>query len=430
MKKIIFICLMIFNSAISSSQSGWFQTNSPVTGLTLLNIQFTSSGTGYAVGFNNGYQSGEIQKTTNAGLNWQRIIFDTVSLSDIYFNDDNTGYLIGDKESIGKGYIYKTTNGGISWILQYSTTANGFFKVKFFDYNTGFVAGKYSQVLKTTNGGINWISKSGANLMEPTAIWYFDANNWIITDNTGKFNKTTNGGDNWITYDFYNTGISLNSICFFNSSTGIETSVNGEIYKTTNSGANWFRLDSLPCYLYGITFTNENSGYVCGGGPAGSIYKTTNGGYNWTLQPLSPNVWFAAISFINNLTGYVTEEGGSRIFKTTNGGAVFIKNISGELPSNYYLYQNYPNPFNPVTKIKFDVPVDDPKGTPRIRGNDKVVLKVYNILGKEIATLVNEKLQPGSYEVTFNGDNLPSGMYFYKISAGECIETRKMILIK
>jgi hypothetical protein len=94
----------------------------------------------------------------------------------------------------------------------------------------------------------------------------------------------------------------------------------------------------------------------------------------------------------------------------------------------YFLYQNYPNPFNPVTKIKFDIPKN---GFPiKTFGNDRVMLKVYDILGKEIQTLVNEQLQPGTYEVTFDGSNLPSGVYFYKLTAGDYTETKKMLMIK
>ena len=94
------------------------------------------------------------------------------------------------------------------------------------------------------------------------------------------------------------------------------------------------------------------------------------------------------------------------------------------LPDKFSLYQNYPNPFNPVTTIKFNIPSD-------IKGQiSEVKLIIYNILGKEIAQLVNDKLQPGTYEVTFDGSNLPSGVYFYKITAGNYIDTKKMLLIK
>jgi hypothetical protein len=95
-----------------------------------------------------------------------------------------------------------------------------------------------------------------------------------------------------------------------------------------------------------------------------------------------------------------------------------------EQPSSFYLSQNYPNPFNPFTKIKFQIP-----GQAR-NDNALVTLKVYDILGKEIATLVNEEKPAGEYEVEFNGSNLPSGIYFYQLKAGQFSQTSKMVLMK
>ncbi|MDQ3021789.1 MAG: T9SS type A sorting domain-containing protein [Bacteroidota bacterium] len=99
-----------------------------------------------------------------------------------------------------------------------------------------------------------------------------------------------------------------------------------------------------------------------------------------------------------------------------------VKNISTEIPEGFNLYQNYPNPFNPVTKIKFDV-------TSRLKMQD-VKLIIYNTLGIEVATLVNEKLSPGSYEVEFDGSNFTTGVYFYRIKAEGFLQTKKMLLIK
>jgi len=76
----------------------------------------------------------------------------------------------------------------------------------------------------------------------------------------------------------------------------------------------------------------------------------------------------------------------------------FESNILNIVPDKFVLYQNYPNPFNPETKIKFDIPMDS-----RIRRNDKVVLKVFDILGKEVTVLINEIMQPGTYEIQFSG---------------------------
>jgi hypothetical protein len=92
------------------------------------------------------------------------------------------------------------------------------------------------------------------------------------------------------------------------------------------------------------------------------------------------------------------------------------------------LYQNYPNPFNPATKIKFEIPSSE-NGKWKMK-NGLVTLVVYDALGKEVATLVNEKLQPGEYETSFDGSKLSSGIYFYKLSAGDYQETKRMVLIK
>jgi len=94
------------------------------------------------------------------------------------------------------------------------------------------------------------------------------------------------------------------------------------------------------------------------------------------------------------------------------------------LPSKFSLSQNYPNPFNPTTKIKFTIPQDVRRET------RDVSLKVYDILGKEIAILVNEKKQPGVYEIEFDAGEFSSGIYFYILTAGKFIDTKKMILIK
>lgn len=102
-----------------------------------------------------------------------------------------------------------------------------------------------------------------------------------------------------------------------------------------------------------------------------------------------------------------------------------IRNINSEVPEQFYLYQNYPNPFNPVTIIRFQIP--DSRLT---------TLKIYDIRGREVATLVNEKLNPGTHIVEWNASNLPSGVYFYTINASQIGDTRqfsssrKMLLIK
>ena len=104
-----------------------------------------------------------------------------------------------------------------------------------------------------------------------------------------------------------------------------------------------------------------------------------------------------------------------------------INPVSNEIPGRFELYQNYPNPFNPETKIKFNIPLL--RGMSEGRGV-LTSLSIYNILGEEVDILVNQELQPGIYEVKFDGTNLPSSVYYYSLQAGDFKETKKMILIK
>ncbi len=101
-------------------------------------------------------------------------------------------------------------------------------------------------------------------------------------------------------------------------------------------------------------------------------------------------------------------------------------NQLSDFPEDFFLSQNYPNPFNPSTKIKYTIPSVTLSG---VEGS-RVSLKVYDVIGNEVATLVNEEKPAGSYEVNFDAKGLSSGIYFYKLQAGSFVETKKMILIK
>ena len=101
-----------------------------------------------------------------------------------------------------------------------------------------------------------------------------------------------------------------------------------------------------------------------------------------------------------------------------------IEPISTEIPQRFELYQNYPNPFNPSTKIRFHIPAFV-ETTRRV-----VSLRIYDVLGKEIEVLVNENLKPGIYEIDWNAENLPSGVYFYSIITNEFTQTKKMVVVK
>ncbi len=104
---------------------------------------------------------------------------------------------------------------------------------------------------------------------------------------------------------------------------------------------------------------------------------------------------------------------------------ILIYDVTTEIPSKYDLAQNYPNPFNPVTNLEF--------GIPALRGESDLgftSLKVYDLLGKEVVTLVNEKLNPGTYRVEFDAGGLTSGVYFYRLTSGDFTDTKRMMIVK
>ena len=234
----------------------------------------------------------------------------------------------------------------------------------------------------------------------------------------------------------------------------------GYYWKTTDSGLLWGNNVNNP---HGImSFYNDTLGL--------NMYLAPSQYYHFDLTKNSGNNW-ALIDSLRRYSSLFHEEllsekiivvvGDSGKILRNNNFVTNIKNKSEILPDKFSLSQNYPNPFNPVTKIKYTIAQrsptgafgddkrgafgDDKRGT---FGDDRVVLKVYDILGKEIETLVNEKKSPGTYEVTFDGSRMASGIYFYTLivenvtkqglgnqvnsnNSGQVFkETKKLVLLK
>jgi hypothetical protein len=197
--------------------------------------------------------------------------------------------------------------------------------------------------------------------------------------------------------------------------------------KSTDGGINWIsqtsndngNSGSPPAIYTSVYFMNENTGwYTSSHSFGGAIHRTTNGGDNWVMDlPTTQNRSLYAINFNSSGFGWAVGEAG-----TVLKGSM-PTNISGNGNSaadKFSLSQNYPNPFNPKTIIRF-----------QIKDSRFVSLKVFDILGKEIATLVNEKQSPGTYEVSWDGTNYPSGIYFYSLTVDNLqIANKKMILLK
>jgi hypothetical protein len=187
---------------------------------------------------------------------------------------------------------------------------------------------------------------------------------------------------------------------------------------TTVSGDAWGTI-TLP----NGTFTNalrakyiistKDSSYL--GAPAVIITQTTS--YNWFVQGKKFPVFEVIYSsiFLNGVNF-----GGSKVVNyIPNSTTIGIHNISSETPAGFELNQNFPNPFNPATKIRFAIP-----------SSAYVTLTIFNELGQAIEKLVDGNLNTGSYEVDWNAGNYSSGVYYYKLEAGQFVETKKMILNK
>ncbi|MBN8572183.1 MAG: T9SS type A sorting domain-containing protein [Ignavibacteria bacterium] len=394
-------------------------------------------------------------------------------IADMTFIDSITGYIVTTRlASPDTSYILKTTDGGDNWniVLRGPTnTIGGFNNIQFINSQTGFACGNF--LWKTTNAGINWfnINTSGAfpehmHVLNQDTIWIIDSESL-----TGGVYRTTNGGTNWVRQ------LSLGSqnptnIYFYNKDIGYTAS--SVMYKTTNGGVNWFNTNQTG--FADMQFINETTGWKC----YGPMQKTTNGGLSWVTQTLPSGNYISlaqisSFSVLNKDTiwgcnGNVTYPNGQSrgmIYTTTNGGnnwlyqvpdtsiniyryyhiqfinkscgwayavnkgihtkvggdpLTLINYTASQIPKQYYLYQNYPNPFNPGTSIAY-----------QISTAGDVNIKVYDIGGKEITTLVNQKKNAGSYEVRFYAFNLSSGIYFYALSVdGTTVQTKKMMLVK
>jgi len=367
---------------------------------------------------------------------------------------------------------YKTFGGDGFWCGVNSLNSSTCYT----EYTTG-------DINKSVNGGITWSDiSSGLSgtfcFSSPYIVCRSNPNVLYIAGNN--IFKSTTGGGGWVNVGTF----PYNALSMDASSTGTDTvyvgvipfsaGVPAAIYRSTN-GATFANISgsALPsAYPTDIHVNPNNSADVLvtlGGFGNGHVYHSTDAGVTWAnitgnlpdvphqsviIDPLFPqNIYvgndFGVYVTVNNGTSWSTYAAGMpyamifdlkivypnrHIRAATYGNGVFerslvqnpvgITPISSQIPKSFSLSQNYPNPFNPSTKIHFEVPLT--KGD--LGGFVKII--VYDALGKEVSTLVNENLKPGSYEAEWNAFNEPSGIYFYKLTAQGYSETKKMILIK
>jgi photosystem II stability/assembly factor-like uncharacterized protein len=428
----IFIVTVAFNFQHNPS-SNWYQQFLPNIGSRqITDITFKDSLTGYATAYVMSDTS-YVLKTTNGGDNWEIIYRNFLAITKVQFLDRDTGYA-------GGGYLYKTTNGGFNWnqINNPPISVEGMYilnKDTIWVNSSEPIAGG---VYRTTNGGINWTQQYSATGSNPDKIYMFNARIGFICNTTTRYiRKTTDGGNSWnviMTNDYFM------DIHFVDSLVGWKNSAFG-MKKTTNGGVNWVT-QSMPsggiivnAFIY--TFSNVNKDTIWGSGgyvmypngqTRGVLLRTTNGGDNWQAQVADTSIHIAGgypfVRFVNSRQGWSYQYTANGIHTKLGGDTSFltaIKYVSSEIPTKFSLHQNYPNPFNPNTKINYE-----------LQFPNYVVLKIFDLQGKEIAILVNQKQTVGIYSVDFDASkyNLSSGIYFYTLQTENFKDTKKMMLLK
>jgi photosystem II stability/assembly factor-like uncharacterized protein len=363
---------------------------------------------------------GVVCRTTNGGTSWTSSVVtpDSATLINIFAVDANTALVSAREFSPSVASVWKTTNGGGTWAQVFTQNSGEINGIKIFNGGSGFmvgdpVGGRWS-LWRTTNSGTSWDSTGlylqGTGLNGIENGFYTNGNNFWFGTGNGRIYHSSNSGSNWSFQSLGSQGIVST---WLNGTTGLTTTFGG-VYRTTNNGANW---TSIPAPGSGnqLAVTGAGSKFWMVTRGSVNIYTTTNNGDNWsstftqetktdiTISRTGSKIWIATVS--------------DRVLYAS--ASSYISTISSEIPGSFSLSQNYPNPFNPVTHFQFAV-----------AEFGFVTLKVYDIMGKEIETIVSENLQPGIYKAKFNAVDLPSGVYFYTLSSASFTETKKMLLLK
>jgi photosystem II stability/assembly factor-like uncharacterized protein len=450
-----------------TSNNGTSWTNSGITDQFVKTI-CTSGGNVFS-----GTETGGIFKSTNNGANWA--ISSKGFYSGFFINTiakDGSNLYCGSSKG-----VFLSTDNGFHW--ERRNTGFDFYGLNNLDvtgiYNKNGVLyasvwGVYYDplpfgggVFKSTNNGLQWINCQNTLLYNRQLFGINGLGNSIVVAMWSRgIHRSVNDGSSWgqfIMFPYHPLNFVSNGTYLFTADQmkDINYSPVGIIKFNESSSTNIN--GNLPSKVWFSIAVEGNTLFA--GTDTGRIYKSTNLGDNWVSAsngiPGMAKVISLAINGQNIFAGtlshglYVSKDGGNT-WATKNDGLVFpvgitaiyisgndifigttiqsvwrrtlsellgVQNISTEVPAKFSLSQNYPNPFNSSSNLKFQ--------TSKL-GNVKI--SVYDVMGREVQTLVNEVLQPGTYETTFDGSMLPSGVYFYKLTAGDYSETKRLTLLK
>ncbi|HKJ81522.1 MAG TPA: T9SS type A sorting domain-containing protein, partial [Ignavibacteriaceae bacterium] len=368
--------------------------------------------------------------------------------------DANTAFIaIQNYMKSGVQGIYKTTDGGVTWQKHptaFAGSSIGPAYIHFFDSNNGVVVGDKDaktagfRIYTTTNGGTEWNVVPQSNIpplfsgemLQPTPNGEFMDCIWLSTfpasGHTARIFKTTDKGFHWsVITPSGLTNSHLLSLAFQSATTGMMVAfsqMGSVIKKTKDGGETWTIVNGLDkcsplfiCHVQGA-----DSAYLIGGNRnfmgyanGGSAY-TLNDGETWTAIDTGD---YAYPVFISPNIGWCGSFGENKIYKSSDIIINSITSVKEDIKSgkinSFSLEQNFPNPFNPSTTIRYSV-----------KQSSNVNITILNAIGQVVTTLLNEEKSPGEYQVNFNASSLPSGVYFYRIKAGEYTSVKKMVLMK
>ncbi len=302
----------------------------------------------------------------------------TSAMYGIDFLNSSYGMLVGSS-----GRAYKTTDGGLTWSLM-STGAGTttLYGINVVNENIAWISGTNGSIFYTVNGGTSWTESLKSPVPSRTLYEIYSFEN----------NLYTVGGTGTILKGFADPNIPVELTSFTASITDGAVSLN------------WTTATELNNMGFEIERSSDNMIWNKIGFVAGNGTTTNTNSYNYV--DTEPN------SGIFILQAQQIDMDGSYEYSP-------VIRVEINIPLEFSLSQNYPNPFNPVTTIKYSIaaPV-------------QVTLKIFNAIGEEVAVLINETKNPGSYSIDFNADQFSSGVYFYKLEAGEFTSIKKLMLIK
>lgn len=414
--RIFFIALVMLVISTEQGLAQWEMTYGPTGGAFIRVYSFAKIGTNLFAGTQG---DGVWISTDNSASPWTKVS-NGLKGNNIDNLITSGGNLIAKTDS---GIFVSSNNGG-NWTSANNGLSN--YPVQCIDLSgTNLYAGTMGGgVFISTDNGSNW-SAINSNLtnLNITAITAYEENLFVGTfgyfQESGVFVSTNNGGS-WIQANYGLTDTLVNSLVISGTNifANVSASTQAKLYVASLTSPSWSLASAGLPNSFGISLAVSATN-VFAGAYSNGVFLTTDNGANW----IDVNDGFGSSRTISCLAVL-----GDDLFAGFYNGEVRRRPLSqmitsvedqNDIPISFNLSQNYPNPFNPSTKINYS-----------ITEFSQVALKIYDVLGTEVATLVNEEKPAGNYEVNFNASQLSSGIYFYKLQAGNFVSTKKMLLIK